>query len=92
VNADLATGYARVLIVAPLGERTRKQLQWGLHLTAQAAELRAGGSRVETIFPDSTSLDALGLDLMDLSRRAPSARAGYDQGRARAEQLKEFWP
>jgi len=91
VNADLATGYARVLIVAPLGERTRKQLQWGLHLTAQAAELRAGGSRVETIFPDSTSLDALGLDLMDLSRRVPSARAGYDQGRARAEQLKEFW-
>lgn len=91
VNADLAAGYARVLIVAPLGERTRKQLQWGLHLTAQAAELRAGGSKVETIFPDSSSLEAMGSDLMDVSRRVPSARTGYDQGRARAEQLKEFW-
>ena len=93
VNADLAAGCARVLIVAPLGERTRKPLHWGLHLTAQATELRAHGSRVETIFPDGNSLDAIGsgLDLMDLSRRVPSARAGYDQGRALAEQLEEFW-
>ena len=91
VNADLAAPCARVLIVAPLGDRTRKRLEWGLHLTAQADELRERGSRVETIFPDDNSLDALGDDLMDLSRRIPSARAGYDQGRSLAEQLGEFW-
>ena len=28
---------------------------------------------------------------MDLSLRPPAARAGYDQGRALAGQLTEFW-
>jgi NTE family protein len=62
-----------------------------MHLAAQVDELRAGGSSVETILPDSNSLDAFGPNLMDLSTRPPAARAGYDQGRARAEQLSEFW-
>jgi NTE family protein len=29
--------------------------------------------------------------MMDPSTRPPAARAGYDQGRALAEQLTEFW-
>jgi NTE family protein len=91
VNADLAAGYARVLVLAPFGERTRKPLHWGLHLTAQADELRARGSRVETIFPDSDSHSAFGVNMMDPSTRPPAARAGYDQGRALARQLTEFW-
>jgi NTE family protein len=93
VNADLAAGYGRVLIIPPLGDRTRKPLDWGLHLAAQVAELRAGGSRVETIFPDSDSLNALGIgmNLMDLSTRRPSAEAGYNQGGALAARLAEFW-
>jgi NTE family protein len=33
----------------------------------------------------------IGANAMDLSLRAPAARAGYDQGRARAEGLTEFW-
>ena len=32
-----------------------------------------------------------GSNVMDLSTRPPAARAGYDQGRALAEQLTEFW-
>jgi NTE family protein len=62
-----------------------------MHLAAQVDDLRAGGSRVETILPDSSALEAFGDNMMDLSRRAPAARAGYDQGRALAEQLTEFW-
>ena len=62
-----------------------------MHLAAQVDELRAGGSKVETIVPDSSSRDAFGSNLMDLSTRPPAARAGYDQGRALAEQLSEFW-
>ena len=50
-----------------------------------------GGSRVETIFPDSDSEHLFGANAMDLSLRPPAARAGYDQGRALAEQLTEFW-
>jgi NTE family protein len=90
-NADLAAGYARVLVLSPLGGRTRAPLDWGTNLAAQADELRARGSRVETIFPDSDSLDAFGVNLMDPSTRPPSAQAGYNQGRALAGQLTEFW-
>jgi NTE family protein len=32
-----------------------------------------------------------GANAMDLSLRSPAARAGYDHGRALAEQLTEFW-
>ena len=93
VNADLAAGYRRVLVIPPLGDRTRKPLDWGLHLAAQVDELRAHGSRVEIISPDSDSQHTLGvgMNMMDLSTRGPSAQAGYNQGKALAEQLTEFW-
>ncbi len=90
-NADLAAGYERVLVLSPLGGRSRAPRHWGIHLAAQAEELRAHGSRVETIFPDSNGRKAFGDNLMDPSSRPPAARAGYNQGRALAEQLTEFW-
>jgi NTE family protein len=90
-NADLASGYGRVLVLSPFGGRTRAPLDWGMQLAVQIDELRAAGSRVETIFPSSEALEAFGDNVMDLSRRPPAARAGHDQGRALAEQLAEFW-
>jgi NTE family protein len=90
-NADLAAGYGRVLVLSPFGGRSRHPVDWGMHLAAQVDELRARGSRVETIFPDSNSRDAFGVNMVDPSTRPPSARAGYNQGRALAEQLTEFW-
>jgi NTE family protein len=90
-NADLAAGYRRVLVLSPFGGRSRHPLEWGMHLAAQAGELRARGSNVETIFPDGNSLSAFGASMMDLSTRPPAARAGYGQGRALAGQLTEFW-
>jgi NTE family protein len=90
-NADLAAGYARVLVLSPFGGRSLTPVDWGTHLATQVDELRAGGSSVETIFPDSSSEHMFGANAMDLSLRPPAARAGYDQGRALAEQLTEFW-
>jgi NTE family protein len=90
-NADLAAGYGRVLVLSPFGGRTRTPLEWGMQLAAQVDELRARGSRVETIFPDSNSEHMFGANAMDLSLRPPAARAGYNRGRALAEQLTEFW-
>jgi NTE family protein len=90
-NADLAAGYARVLVLSPFGGRSRHPLDWGMHLATQVDELRARGSRVETIFPDSNSENMFGANAMDLSLRPPAARAGYNQGRALAGQLTEFW-
>ena len=90
-NADLAAGYGRVLVLSPLGGRSRTPVEWGMHLAAQADELRARGSRVVTILPDSNSRNAFGSNLMDPSTRPPAARAGYNQGRALAGQLTDFW-
>jgi len=90
-NADLAAGYERVLVLAPFGGKALTPVDWGTHLATQVDELRAGGSRVETIFPDSDSEHMFGTNAMDLSLRPPAARAGYDQGRALAAQLTEFW-
>ena len=90
-NADLAAGYARVLVLSPFGGRSRTPVDWGMHLATQVDELRARGSRVETIFPDSDSEHMFGADAMDLSLRPPAARAGYNQGRALADQLTGSW-
>jgi NTE family protein len=90
-NADLAVGYRRVLVLSPFGGRSRHPVEWGMHLAAQVDELRGRGSNVETIFPDGNSLNAFGVDMMDLSTRPAAARAGYDQGRGLAEQLTGFW-
>jgi NTE family protein len=90
-NADLAAGYGRVLVLSPLGGRSLTPSEWGTNLAAQVDELRAGGSRVETICPDSDSEHLFGASAMDPSLRPPAARAGHDQGRALAEQLTEFW-
>jgi len=90
-NADLAAGYGRVLVLSPFGGRSLHPLEWGTHLATQVDELRAGGSRVETIVPDSNSEHMFGANAMDPSMRPAAARAGYDRGRALAERLTEFW-
>lgn len=90
-NADLAAGYARVLVLSPLGGRSRHPREWGTHLATQVEGLRAGGSRVETVFPDSGSAHLFGATAMDLSLRPAAARAGYDQGRALGGSLTGFW-
>ncbi len=90
-NADLAAGYERVLVLSPFGGRSRHPLEWGMQLAAQVDELRAGGSRVETVLPDAQSIGAFGANMMDPSTRPPAARAGYGQGRSLAGHLSAFW-
>jgi NTE family protein len=90
-NADLAADYERVLVLSPFGGRSRHPVGWGMELAAQVDELRALGSTVETIFPDSDALAAFGDNMMDPSARPPAARAGHHQGSVLAEQLTEFW-
>jgi NTE family protein len=90
-NADLAAGYARVLALSPLGGRSRTPVEWGTHLATQLDELRAHGSKVETIFPDSESRTAFGDNMMDPATRQPAARAGRDQGLGLARRLTDFW-
>jgi NTE family protein len=70
-NADLAAGYARVLVLSPFGGRSRTPVHWGMHLATQVDELRARGSWVETVFPDSDSEHMFGADAMDPSLLRP---------------------
>lgn len=90
-NADLAAGCRLVLVLSPLGGRSFHPPEWGTHLHAQVAELRAGGSRVETVFPDPASEHLFGANAMNPSLRPAAARAGYDQGRRLAERIADLW-
>ena len=90
-NADLAAGYGRVLVLSPFGGRSRMPLEWGMDLATQVDELRAGGSKVETVFPDGGAGDVFDANALDPSTRPQAARGGYDQGRALAERLAEIW-
>lgn len=90
-NADLAAGCERVLVLSPLGGRTRHPAQWRSDLGAQIEELEAGGSEVEKVLPDGDSLSAFGDNMMSPATRPPAARAGHAQGRRVAERLAGFW-
>jgi NTE family protein len=90
-NADLAAGYGRVLVLSPFSGRSRMPLSWGMDLATQVEELRAGGSRVLTVFPDGGAGDVFDANALDPSTRPRAARGGHDQGRRLAEPLAEFW-
>ncbi|WP_449282606.1 patatin-like phospholipase family protein [Leucobacter sp.] len=90
-NADLAAGYERVLVLSPLSGRSLHPPSWGTHLATQVDELRARGSRVETVFPGAGSEHLFGAHAMNPSLRPAAARLGYDQGRALAGPLADLW-
>jgi NTE family protein len=90
-NAHLAAGSARVLVLSPLGGRTLHPLEWRMQLAAQVEDLEAGGSHVATVLPDAASLEAMGDNMMDASRRPAVARAGHQQGVVLAPSLAVFW-
>jgi NTE family protein len=90
-SADLARGYDAVLIVAPIGARSDGiDPLLGREAKAEAEALHTAGSLVELAFPDAGSMEAMGMNRMDPSRRCVSAEAGIAQGKALAAKL-EVW-
>jgi NTE family protein len=90
-NADLAAGHERVLVLSPFSGRSRMPREWGMDLATQISELRAGGSRVETVYPDGGAGDVFNANALNPSTRLQAARGGYDQGGALADRFAEFW-
>lgn len=86
-NADLASGYQRVVVIAPLPQG------FGPIASAisQAQLLTAQGSQVIIIRPDRTALNAIGKNVLDPVRRPASALAGYAQAAAEAPAVAELW-
>jgi NTE family protein len=97
-NADLAAGYANVVVLSPLGGRSgtlpegqfeglRRPPEWGADLAGQVEILRQQGSHVEIITPDDDSRAAMGTNQMDPATRIPAARAGLAQGKREATRV-----
>jgi len=86
-NADLARGYDRVVIVAPLPRGTKRFPG----ADRQAAALAAAGASVTMIKPDPAALKAIGRNVLDPARRAPAATAGWVQASSVAGQVRAVW-
>jgi NTE family protein len=97
-NADLASGYANVVVLSPFGGRSgtlpagqfeglRRSPEWGTDLASQVEALRKQGSCVEVITPDADSRAAMGTNQMDPATRIPAARAGFAQGKQEATRV-----
>jgi NTE family protein len=93
VNADMATGYDLVVVVAirvatGAGEAAQRMRE---ALDAELRVLKDGGARVELVTPNEASVAAFGPNLMDMRRRPGAAQAGVIQGRADAKTLRSAW-
>jgi NTE family protein len=98
-NADLASGFANVVVLSPFGGRNRTPPERGADpagqfeglrrfpgtdLAGEVEALRKQGSHVEVITPDADSRAAMGTNQMDPATRIPAARAGFAQGKQEA--------
>ncbi|HML16485.1 MAG TPA: patatin-like phospholipase family protein [Bryobacteraceae bacterium] len=88
-NSDLAKGFEVVIVVSVTGRMMPGPFR--SRFDGEMQKLRDGGSRVEVVLPDDESAAAFGINLMDASRRQPSAQAGLRQGRIEAPRLTGFW-
>ena len=86
-NADLAADYARIVVLAPIWQG------FGLMKGAirQCRQLARLGRAVALVVPDEQARAAIGQNLLDSSRRAPAAQAGYAQAETAAALIAAAW-
>jgi NTE family protein len=83
-NADLANGYERVVVLAPLPRG------FGL-MTSVDAQVTGLVSRVAVVSPDAAARTAIGKNVLDPAARAAAARAGRRQAADVAARVAEAW-
>ncbi|HEX5189038.1 MAG TPA: patatin-like phospholipase family protein [Streptosporangiaceae bacterium] len=86
-NADLAAGYDRVIIIAPLASGFGAMAS----PVQQARALSEAGARVAVIKPDKAALRAIGKNVLDPARRPAAALAGYAQAGSVTDQAERVW-
>ncbi|GCD47689.1 patatin-like phospholipase family protein [Streptomyces paromomycinus] len=86
-NADLAAGYGRVVVLAPVAAGG------GPIATAQSqgAALARRGARVCVLVPDRAARAAFGRNVLDPSKRAAAAHAGRRQAAAHLKEVMSVW-
>jgi NTE family protein len=83
-NADLARGYDRLVVLAPIPR--------GFGPMAGAeAQIRGVVPRVVVVSPDAASRAAIGRNVLDPAARARSARAGRAQAKSVVDRVAETW-
>ena len=85
LNADLAAGAERTLVLAPMGLVGSGPLSAGLDDALPLLD------RVLALEPSEQARAAFGANPLDPATRRPSAEAGRVQGRAEAERVRDFW-
>jgi NTE family protein len=88
-NADLALGYARTVILSPMG--TARTDITGDSLEQHMEILECAGGKTYVIEPDEASKNAIGLNPLAPETRMPAANAGRSQGHTIAEDVARFW-
>ncbi|TFV56545.1 patatin-like phospholipase family protein [Geodermatophilus sp. DF01-2] len=83
-NADLADGYDRVVVLAPIPRGVGPLASVDAQVTGMVA-------RVAVVSPDEGSRRAIGRNVLDPAARAGSARAGRAQAAAVVSQVAEAW-
>ena len=83
-NADLAQGYDRLVVLAPIPRGIGP-------IQSVDAQVTGMVSRVAVVSPDENSRTAIGRNVLDPAARAPSAEAGRAQAAAVAARVAEVW-
>lgn len=83
-NVDLAAGFERVVVVAPI-------LRGVGPMTGVQAQVAGLTGRVVVVSPDAASRAAIGRNVLDPAAREPSARAGWAQAAAEADRVRDVW-
>ncbi len=86
-NADLAAGYGRVVVIAPLPRGFGPIAS----VATQVRQLSSQGSQVVVMTPDQAALKAIGKNVLDPARRPEAALAGYTQAAVQAAAVSAVW-
>jgi NTE family protein len=88
-NADLAQGYARIVILSPNGVRADEIVAFPLQ--EQIDILENAGAQTYLIEPDYRSRSSIGINPLLPETRKPAAEAGRAQAQTVAKDLNHFW-
>jgi NTE family protein len=86
-NADLAEGYERIVVLAPIAQGFRALPS----AARQCRALTAAGSTVTLVTPDQQALAAIGRNMLSPLQAAPAAQAGRAQATSAAEAVARAW-